>query len=111
MRKGRFDEIFFVDLPGADERDAIFTVHLRKRNRDRAQYDMTRLVDCSEGYTGAEIEQAIVSGLYAAFAERSECTTEHILAAMRATQPLSVVMRERVVQLRAWAESRCVMAD
>ncbi len=72
---------------------------------------MPRLVAASEGFTGAEIEQAVVSGLYAAFAEKAECTTEHILAAMQATQPLSVVMREHVEQLRAWAKGRCVMAD
>lgn len=111
MRKGRFDEIFFVDLPEAAERESIFAIHLRKRNRDRSQFDMARLVEASDGYTGAEIEQAVIAGLYAAFAEKSQCTTEHILATMRGTQPLSVVMRERVAELRAWAKSRCVMAD
>ena len=82
MRKGRFDEIFFVDLPGPEEREAIFSIHLRKRQRDKSKFDMARLVADSEGFTGAEIEQAVISGLYAAFAEKSECTTEHILAAM-----------------------------
>ncbi len=111
MRKGRFDEIFFVDLPGSSERAAIFSVHLGKRQRDKAKFDMSRLVAASEGYTGAEIEQAVISGLYAAYAEKAECTTEHIVAAMQATQPLSVVMREQVEHLRAWAKGRCVMAD
>jgi len=111
MRKGRFDEIFFVDLPGPDEREAIFAIHLRKRRRDKKQFDIARLVAASEGFAGAEIEQAVVSGLYAAYAEKSECTSEHILAAMQATQPLSVVMREHVERLRAWAQGRCVMAD
>jgi SpoVK/Ycf46/Vps4 family AAA+-type ATPase len=111
MRKGRFDEIFFVDLPGPGEREAIFSIHLKKRQRDKSQYDMNKLVSDSEGFTGAEIEQAVISGLYAAFAEKSECVTEHILAAMRATQPISVVMREHVERLRAWARGRCVMAD
>ncbi len=96
MRKGRFDEIFFVDLPGAQEREAIFSVHLKKRRRDKARFDMPRLVAGSEGFTGAEIEQAVISGLFTAFAAQAECTTEHILAAMQATQPLSVVMREDV---------------
>ena len=72
---------------------------------------MAQLVAGSEGFAGAEIEQAVVSGLYAAFADKAECTTEHILAAMKATQPISVVMREHVEQLRAWAHGRCVMAD
>ena len=111
MRKGRFDEIFFVDLPGPEEREQIFSIHLKKRRRDKSKFDMAKLVAASEGYAGAEIEQAVVSGLYAAFSEKKECDTEHILAAMRATQPISVVMREHVEQLRAWARGRCVMAD
>jgi AAA+ superfamily predicted ATPase len=111
MRKGRFDEIFFVDLPGAAEREAIFSIHLKKRQRDKSKFDMARLVATSEGFSGAEIEQAVISGLYAAFSDKAECTTEHLLAAMHATQPLSVVAREHVTQLRAWAQGRCVMAD
>ncbi len=111
MRKGRFDEIFFVDLPGPREREAVFAVHLKKRNRDKANFDLPRLVATSERMSGAEIEQAVISGLYAAFAEKTECTTEHILAAIQGTQPLSVVMSEHVERLRAWAKNRCVMAD
>ena len=111
MRKGRFDEIFFVDLPGPKERETIFSIHLKKRNRDKANFDLARLTTASEGLSGSEIEQAVISGLYSAFAEKSECTTEHILTAIKATQPLSVVMREHVEQLRAWANGRCVMAD
>ena len=111
MRKGRFDEIFFVDLPGPQERDSIFSIHLKKRRREKSQFDMARLVTGSEGFSGAEIEQALISGLYAAFAAQVECTTEHILAAMQTTQPLSVVMKEHVEHLRAWAHGRCVMAD
>jgi len=111
MRKGRFDEIFFVDLPGPQEREAIFSIHLKKRNRDKANFDLPRLTAASDGLSGAEIEQAVISGLYAAFADKSECTTEHILAAIQATQPLSVVMREHVERLRSWAKNRCVMAD
>jgi ATP-dependent 26S proteasome regulatory subunit len=111
MRKGRFDEIFFVDLPGPEQREAIFSIHLKKRQRDKANYDMPHLVANSDGFSGSEIEQAVISGLYAAYAEKTEFTTEHILAAMQATQPISIVMRERVSQLRAWARGRCVMAD
>jgi SpoVK/Ycf46/Vps4 family AAA+-type ATPase len=111
MRKGRFDEIFFVDLPGPRERDAVFAVHLKKRNRDKANFDLPRLVAASGGMSGAEIEQAVISGLYAAFADKTECTSEHILAAIQGTQPLSVVMSEHVERLRAWAKNRCVMAD
>jgi AAA+ superfamily predicted ATPase len=111
MRKGRFDEIFFIDLPGPNERDAILTIHLQKRHRDKKNFDMTQLVAASQGFSGAEIEQAVISGLYAAFAAKTECATEHLLAAIQTTQPLSVVMREQVEQLRAWAKNRCVMAD
>ena len=98
--QGRFDEIFFVDLPGPAERDTIFAIHLRKRRRDKSQFDMDRLVAASDGFSGAEIEQAIISGLYQAFSANSQCTTEHLLAAMQSTQPLSVLMREHVEQLR-----------
>jgi len=111
MRKGRFDEIFFVDLPGPEDRRDIFSIHLRKRRRDPEVFDLPRLVDASEGFSGAEIEQAVVSGLYAAFAEGTECVTEHFVSAMAATHPLSVLMREHVDHLRAWAQGRCVPAD
>ncbi len=102
MRKGRFDEIFFVDLPGPEEREMIFSIHLKKRQREKERFDMPRLVAEADGFTGAEIEQAVISGLYAAFADKKECSTEHIIAAMKATQPISVVMREHVERLRAW---------
>jgi AAA+ superfamily predicted ATPase len=111
MRKGRFDEIFFIDLPGSAQRKTIFAVHLRKRRRDPDLFDLDRLAASSEGYSGSEIEQAIVSGMYAAFAAGTQLGTEHILEAIRATQPLSVLMRERVEHLRAWAQNRCVPAD
>jgi SpoVK/Ycf46/Vps4 family AAA+-type ATPase len=111
MRKGRFDEIFFVDLPGPEEREAIFAIHLRKRGRDKAVFDMARLTAASENFTGAEIEQAVISGLYAAYAEKGDCTTDHILTSIRTTRPIAVVMRERVDNLRTWARGRCVMAD
>jgi len=111
MRKGRFDEIFFLDLPAAKEREAIFVIHLKKRRREPCNFDMARLVAAADGFTGSEIEQAVISGLYVAFADKAECGTEHILAAIQATQPLAVVMRERVQQLRSWAAGRCVPAD
>jgi SpoVK/Ycf46/Vps4 family AAA+-type ATPase len=111
MRKGRFDEIFFVDLPEKEDRESIFAIHLRRRRRDKHEFDLSALVEASEGYSGAEIEQAVVSGMYAAFADGAECNTDHVLAAIRASQPLSVVLRERVETLRAWAKGRCVPAD
>jgi hypothetical protein len=111
MRKGRFDEIFFVDLPGVEARREIFAFHLTKRKQDPAKFDMDRLVAASDGYTGAEIEQGIVSALTDSFASRKGLTTEQIAAALAGSPPLSVTMAESVHDLRAWAQGRCVMAD
>jgi len=111
MRKGRFDEIFFVDLPADDARREIFAIHLARRNRDAGCYDTEALAAASEGFSGAEIEQAIVSAMYAAFQERREFATEDILAELKQTRPLSVVRAEQLAQLRAWAADRCVPAD
>ena len=111
MRKGRFDEIFFVDLPGPAEREAIFAIHLASGAATSRSFDIARLVAASDGFTGAEIEQAIISGLYLAFSANSRMHHRAPLAAMQATQPLSVLMREHVEHLRAWAHCRCVPAD
>ena len=110
VRKGRFDEIFFVDLPRAFERRDVFRVHLMRRKRDPAAFDLEALAEASQGFSGAEIEQAIVAGMYAAFAVDQELTTAAILDALHATQPLSVTRRESVGALRAWAEGRAVAA-
>lgn len=111
LRKGRFDEIFFVDLPKADARKAIFEIHLRKRKRNAGQYDMNALVAASDGFSGAEIEAAVVGALHEAYANRAEVTTKNLLDAIQASPPLSVTMREKVQALRNWAIGRCVPAD
>jgi hypothetical protein len=111
MRKGRFDEIFFVDLPGLEARHAILSVHLKKRKRDPKKFDLDTLAEASEGYSGAEIEQAIVGSLHQAYEKKKELTTEHIRAALKASPPLSVTMAERITELRQWAHGRCVPAD
>src|SRR5439155_152580 len=72
LRKGRFDEIFFIDLPSASERTEIFAIHLKRRSRDPGRFDLGRLAELARGYSGAEIEQAIIAGLYAAFEERRD---------------------------------------
>jgi SpoVK/Ycf46/Vps4 family AAA+-type ATPase len=111
LRKGRFDEIFFVDLPLGETRKEIFAIHLRKRQRDAARFDLELLAQAGEGYSGAEIEQAVISGLYLAYDAKKELTTEHILTALKASPPLSVTMREKVHELRQWAQGRCMPAD
>jgi SpoVK/Ycf46/Vps4 family AAA+-type ATPase len=108
VRKGRFDEIFFVDLPDADERAAILAIHLRRRSQDPAALDLARLVAASDGFSGAELEQAVVSGLYAALHAKRPLATETLLAELAATVPLSVSRRESVEQLRALARERFV---
>jgi SpoVK/Ycf46/Vps4 family AAA+-type ATPase len=111
IRKGRFDEVFFVDLPSANARRAIFTIHLRKRRQDPALFDLERLAGASEGFSGAEMEQAIVSGLYTAFSAKTSLSTELLLAELAGTRPLSRTMQERLDDLRNWASKRTVTAD
>jgi hypothetical protein len=110
-RKGRFDEIFFVDLPTPAERREIFAVHLEKRKRNPALFDLAALAAASEGFTGAEIEQAVVSALYTAFSKGMEVTSAIIAAELSATRPLSVTRAEEVAALRDWARDRTVTAS
>lgn len=111
LRKGRFDEIFFVDLPGCQPRKQIFQIHLKKRNRDPAQFDLDALADAADGFSGAEIESAVVSAMHEAYAKKKELATNDILEAVKNSPPLSVTMREKVEELRRWAVGRCVPAD
>jgi SpoVK/Ycf46/Vps4 family AAA+-type ATPase len=111
IRKGRLDEIFFIDLPQEAVRREIFDIHLRRRNQAPSGFDLELLAGASEGFTGAEIEQAIVSALYAAQAQESRLDTRHLLQELERTRPLSVVMAEKMTQLRAWAAGRTVAAD
>ena len=102
LRKGRFDEIFFLDLPTQAERKEIFTVHLRKRNRIPADYDLDQLAAATGGYVGAEIEQAIIDAMYLGFNENREFSTADILAAIKRQVPLSISQRETIEALRSW---------
>ncbi len=111
LRKGRFDEIFFVDLPTDDVRKEIFAIHLRKRRRDPASFDLDRLAAESAGFSGAEIEQAILTALHEAFGKQQDLSTEQICAVLGESPPLSVTMAEKVATLRAWARQRCMPAD
>jgi SpoVK/Ycf46/Vps4 family AAA+-type ATPase len=111
LRKGRFDEIFFVDLPDKAVRKEIFAIHLAKRRRDPEKFDLDELAQCSEGFSGAEIEQAIISAMSEAFSEETDIDTDRVIAALRRSPPLSVTAAERVCALREWAQGRCVPAD
>ena len=106
LRKGRFDEIFFVDLPNSTERQDIFEIHLGKRRSDIDRFDLEQLTKVSDGFSGAEIEQAIIAAMYDAFAQDREFTQLDIIAAIKATLPLSRTMTEQVTALRDWARQR-----
>jgi SpoVK/Ycf46/Vps4 family AAA+-type ATPase len=106
LRKGRFDEIFFVDLPTPEERQAIFRIHLAKRRSDITRFALDQLASASDGFSGAEIEQAVIAAMYEAFAQDREFTQLDILAALKATLPLSRTMNEQVTALRDWARQR-----
>ncbi len=111
VRKGRFDEIFFVDLPDKRIRASIFAIHLNNREQALKGFDLEQLAAATNGFSGAEIEQAVVSALYAAHAKQQPLANVHILEEVQRTRPLSVVMNEQITALRMWAQSRTVSAD
>jgi SpoVK/Ycf46/Vps4 family AAA+-type ATPase len=106
LRKGRFDEIFFIDLPAAAERREILRIHVQKRGRDPAAHDLERLARLAEGFSGAELEQAVISALYDAFAEGTELEPRHLEAAVQGALPLSTTLREEIERVRQWARTR-----
>ena len=111
LRKGRFDEIFFVDLPSPDARVELLQLHLTRRHLQPELFALPALAAASDGFSGAEIEQAVVAGLYSAHAENKPLDTELLMAEIRNTRPLSVLMAEQVQSLREWARERTVPAD
>jgi hypothetical protein len=111
LRKGRFDEIFFVDLPNPEIRAEILAIHLRQRGREPSALDLPALATLCEGFSGAELGQAVTSALFAAFHSGGELTQELLVRELIATKPLSVMMAERVQALRDWARDRTVSAD
>ena len=110
VRKGRFDELFFVDLPDAAVRAEIFAIHLRRRELEPEQFDLAALAAACDGFSGAEIEQVVVSALYAAQARQQPVDQALLLSNIQGTAPLSVVMAEDLAALRAWADGRTVNA-
>jgi SpoVK/Ycf46/Vps4 family AAA+-type ATPase len=111
LRKGRFDEIFFVDMPTENERREIFRIHLSKKNRQLDQFDLDQLARDSKGFSGAEVEQAVIAALYDAFFEEADLTTERIQASIKEIIPLSLTMKEKIDDLREWAQTRARSAS
>ncbi len=111
LRKGRFDEIFFVDLPDQATRQQIFRIHLEARRQSADGYELNLLAELAEGFSGAEIEQVVIAGLYAAFASDGELTQELLQREIGGTRPLAATMAERVAQIRRWAHGRTVPAN
>lgn len=114
LRKGRFDEIFYVGLPSAEEREEIINIHIRRYNRDIATFskkDINQCVKASEGFSGAELEEAVVSGLYSAFHHDRDLTGIDILRAIKNTQPLSISKKEQMDAMTKWAENNAVNAS
>ncbi len=106
LRKGRFDEIFFIDLPSSAERRDIFRIHLQRRQRDPNAFDLDALSGAAEGFSGSEIEQAVIAGMYYAFAESTELRQMHVMKALTEAFPLSSTMGEEIGRLREWAKNR-----
>jgi SpoVK/Ycf46/Vps4 family AAA+-type ATPase len=110
LRKGRFDEIFFVDLPTRSVREEILAIHLKKKRRNPNNFDIAKLAASSIGFSGAELEEAVREGLYDAFAEGRELLTDHVQRALDKTFPLSRTMRDQIESLRQWAKVRARLA-
>ena len=110
LRKGRFDEIFFVDLPDAQSREEIFRIHLQRRGLNTENFDLKRLVVSAVDFSGAEIEQAILSALYRATSEKEIISTNFIIEQIESTKPLSLLKREEIAALRGWAKERTIPA-
>jgi SpoVK/Ycf46/Vps4 family AAA+-type ATPase len=111
IRKGRFDEIFFVDLPNASERHAIFTVQLTRHKQHVGEFDLDKLVAASHGFSGAEIEAAVKAAMYTAFSDKKFMSTDIVLTELAATVPLSTTRAEEIEELRDWAQQRAVQAS
>ena len=111
LRKGRLDEIFFVDLPQVNEREEIFGIHLTRRGRDPRKFRINELAAASDGFSGAEIEETLNSALYEAFYSRKDLSADHLLEALRQTVPLSRTMHEAIAEIRQWASGRARAAS
>jgi SpoVK/Ycf46/Vps4 family AAA+-type ATPase len=111
IRKGRFDELFFVDLPNQTERKEIFSIQLAKRKRNPAEFDLEKVAAAATGYSGAEIDAAVQGALYAAYSGKKPLSTQLLLDALAQTVPLSITRAEEIATLREWARTRAVPAS
>jgi SpoVK/Ycf46/Vps4 family AAA+-type ATPase len=111
IRKGRFDELFFVDLPNQAERKQIFSIQLAKHKRNPADFDLENIATAAKGYSGAEIDAAVQGALYAAYSETKPLSTQLLLEALAQTVPLSTTRAEEIAALREWAATRAVPAS
>jgi SpoVK/Ycf46/Vps4 family AAA+-type ATPase len=111
LRKGRFDEIFFCDLPDREDRAQIIDIHVRKKKRDPGQFDMEKLLEATVDFSGAELEQAVVAALYDAFDTGNDLTTDGLLHTLKDMVPLAITMREQIESMREWARTRARMAS
>jgi ATP-dependent 26S proteasome regulatory subunit len=111
IRKGRFDELFFVDLPNQAERQQVFSIQLARRKRNPAEFDLEKVAAAAKGYSGAEIDAAVQGGLYAAYSEKKPLSTQLLLDALSQTVPLSTTRAEEIEALREWARTRAVPAS
>jgi hypothetical protein len=111
IRKGRFDEVFFVDLPVPKVRESIFDIHLTRRRQQSSTFDLAKLSAAADGFSGAEIEESVVAGLFTAFSANQPLSTDTLLAEISNTRPLALTMTEKIGELRAWAAERTVNAD
>jgi SpoVK/Ycf46/Vps4 family AAA+-type ATPase len=111
IRKGRLDEVFFVDLPAAEVRESIFRIHTEKRSLDQSALNLAQLAELTDGFSGSEIEQLVVSAIYAAYAEDRAVDMPLLISEIKKTRPLSVLMAEKITALRQWAEGRTVPVD
>lgn len=111
LRKGRFDEIWFVDLPGQKEREEIFRIHIARKGRDAEKFDIPRLASDTAGYTGSEIEQVVIAGMFRAFSRKTDIDTATLQEAAKETAPLSVTMSDKISAMRDWGKSRARLAS
>lgn len=111
LRKGRFDELFFVDLPNQTEREEIFRIHISRKNRDPEKFDLSALARATAGYTGSEVEQVVIAGMFRAFSRDKDIDTDVLLEAAKETPPLSSTMQEQITAMREWGKKRARMAS